>query len=113
MQELQVSELPLCFCSLRYEQEAYHLSRRRLRRIKCGEERPLCARCVKSGLECAYDPDSDSSHGTGSFLTFSMRPNESGQPSETVAGYVPPGLKRKIEAQALRTQRKPRPTYKR
>jgi hypothetical protein len=24
----------------------------RLRRIKCGEERPACARCVKSGWKC-------------------------------------------------------------
>ncbi|CAG8973365.1 hypothetical protein HYALB_00000128 [Hymenoscyphus albidus] len=84
----------------------------RLRRIKCGEERPSCSRCVKSGLNCTFDPEPESSHGSGSFLTFSMRPDDSGAPSETVAGYVPPGLKRKIEAQALRTQRKSRPVTK-
>lgn len=32
----------------------------RARRLKCGEERPICANCIKSTRECTYDTDSSS-----------------------------------------------------
>ncbi|CAG8976045.1 hypothetical protein HYALB_00010327 [Hymenoscyphus albidus] len=45
----------------------------RLKKIKCGEERPHCARCVRYGSKCTYPRDVEVTRG-GSFSTFAVKP---------------------------------------
>lgn len=67
----------------------------RTRRLKCGEERPHCKRCIRAGLQCGgYEHvDSDSSHG---FHTFALRPNES--PTVSVPGQAPSRIRKASRA---------------